>query len=290
MRGLIVTADDFGAAPAVNEAVETAHRNGVLTAASLMVGAPAAADAVARAHAMSTLRVGLHLVLVEGRPVLPATEVRQLVDDAGRFKSHMASAGATMFFNPTARRQLAAEIEAQFEAFAETGLTLDHVNAHKHFHLHPTIAALILKIGARHGLRAARVPVEPRRILALAEPEGIYRPNPVVDLWADLARRRFRRAGLLVPDQVFGLRWSGAMTARRLRALVDNLPPGLSEIYLHPATGGDFEGAAAGYGYEAELAALIAPEVIDAARASGARRGGFLDFLDDRRPSPEVSA
>ncbi|MDQ2859729.1 MAG: hopanoid biosynthesis-associated protein HpnK, partial [Pseudomonadota bacterium] len=279
VRRLIVTADDFGAAREVNAAVEIAHRRGVLTAASLMVTAPAAADAVACARRNPALAVGLHLVLVEGRPALPASKVPDLVDGAGRFRSDMARAGATMAFNPAARAQLEAEIEAQFDAFAATALALDHVNAHKHFHLHPTIAGLILKIGARHGLRAARVPVEPRRSLALAEPEGTYSPNPVIDLWAALARRRFRGAGLRVPDQVFGLAWSGAMTARRLRALIDNLPPGLSEIYLHPATGGDFEGAAAGYRYGEELAALIAPEVIEAARASGARRGGFLDFL-----------
>jgi chitin disaccharide deacetylase len=289
-RGLIVTADDFGAALAVNEAVETAHRNGVLTAASLMVGAPAAADAVARAKAMPTLSVGLHLVLVEGRPVLPTPEVSRLVDGAGRFRNDMARAGATMFFSPLARRQLEAEIEAQFQAFAATGLTLDHVNAHKHFHLHPTIASLILKVGRRHGLRAARVPVEPRGVLALAEPDGRHRRDIVVDLWSAVARRGFRRAGLLVPDQVFGLRWSGAMTTARLRALIENLPQGLSEIYLHPATRGDFEGAAAGYRYAEELAALIAPEVIDATKRGDVRLGGFLDFGRPRGAAPESAA
>ncbi len=279
MRGLILTADDFGAALEVNAAVEVAHREGVLTAASLMVTGPAAADAVACARRNPSLAVGLHLVLVEGRPALPAAEVPDLVDGAGRFRTGMARAGAAMFFKPAARAQLAAEIAAQFQAFAATGLTLDHVNAHKHFHLHPTIAAVIVTVGARHGLRAVRVPIEPRRVLALTEPAGRHPANPVVDLWAALARRRFARAGLLTPDQVFGLAWSSAMTAGRLRGLIDNLPAGLSEIYLHPATAGGFDGAAAGYGYADELAALIAPEVMDAANAGGARRGGFLDFV-----------
>lgn len=70
MKRLVITADDFGAASEVNDAVEAAHGNGVLTAASLMVAAPATADAVARAKRIPSLRVGLHLVLVEGRPVL----------------------------------------------------------------------------------------------------------------------------------------------------------------------------------------------------------------------------
>ena len=58
-KRLIVTADDFGLSREVNEAVEQAHREGILTAASLMVSAPAAADAVARARRLPSLRVGL---------------------------------------------------------------------------------------------------------------------------------------------------------------------------------------------------------------------------------------
>ena len=276
-RRLIITADDFGAAPPVNEAVEIAHREGVLTAASLMVGAPGAADAVARAKRLPSLRVGLHLVLVEGRPTLPTAAVSQLVGPDGRFRSDMARAGATMFFHPVARRQLAAEIEAQFQAFADTGLTLDHVNTHKHFHLHPTIAGLILQIGARYGMTAARIPVEPRMVISRIDGQATP-PDFLFDMMARLARGRFRRAGVTIPDQVFGLRWSGAMTTARLRRLIADLPRGLTEIYLHPATHGDFAGAARGYRYAEELAALTASEVVKAAANSQATLGGFGDF------------
>jgi hopanoid biosynthesis associated protein HpnK len=275
---LIVTADDFGADVAVNEAVEIAHRGGVLTAASLMVGAPAAADAVARARALPSLAVGLHLALVEARPVLPPEQLAHLVDDRGLFRGDMAAAGATMFFIPAARRQLAAEIAAQFEAFAATGLRLDHVNAHKHFHLHPTIAGMILKIGARHGLRAARAPVEPDAVLRAVEPGT---PHPLLSPLNGMARAlraRFRRAGVMVPDQVFGLRWSGAMTTARLAGLVGRLPPGVTEIYLHPAAADNYPGSAPGYRYTEELAALVAPEVAATLERPNIRRGGFLDF------------
>src|SRR6478735_1737448 len=162
MKRLIVTADDFGAAVEVNEAVERAHRHGILSAASLMVSGAAAQDAVTRAKTMPKLRVGLHLVLVEGKPVLPAGSVPDLVDKTGHFRTDMARAGAAMFFRPKVRAQLAAEIEAQFAAFAATGLRLDHVNAHKHFHLHPTIAALMIETATAYGVRGARVPLEPQ--------------------------------------------------------------------------------------------------------------------------------
>ena len=257
--------------------MEIAHRQGVLTAASLMVGAPGGPDAVSRARRMPRLGVGLHLVLVEGRPTLPRAEIADLLDATGAFRSDMARAGAAMFFLPHVRRQLAREIEAQFAAFAATGLTLDHVNAHKHFHLHPTIAGLILKIGRRYGLKAARLPIEPARVLEQVEP-GAGGRDWIVDPWARLARRRFRAAGISVPDQVFGLRWSGAMTAERLLGLVRFLPPGLSEIYLHPSTAGGYAGSAAGYRYEEELAALLDPEVVAATKSGGSRLGRFADF------------
>jgi hopanoid biosynthesis associated protein HpnK len=274
-RRVVVTADDFGADLAVNEAVETAHRDGVLTAASLMVTGAAVGDAVERARRLPDLKVGLHLALVDARPCLPASKVPHLVDATGAFRNDMAIAGATMFFHPAARRELAAEIEAQFAAFAAAGLKLDHVNAHKHFHLHPTIAGLILKIGRRHGLHALRAPLEPAETLNRIE-TGKSGPDLTAP-FARALRRRARRAGLTAPDQVFGLRWSGAMTTARLTGLLSAAPPGLTEIYLHPATQDRFAGSAAGYRYRDELEALISADAREA--ASGLRLGGFLDFV-----------
>jgi hopanoid biosynthesis associated protein HpnK len=277
LRRLIVTADDFGAAVEVNEAVERAHRHGVLTAASLMVSGAAAHDAIARARDMPSLRVGLHLVLVEGKPILPARAVPDLVDGKGFFRTGMARAGAAMFFRPKVRAQLAAEMEAQFEAFAATGLKLDHVNAHKHFHLHPTIAALMVKMARAHGVKGARVPLEPQAPLRSVEP---HRANATVALttpFAKALRARFRRAGIAAPDQVFGLAWSGAMTTPRLKGLIEHLPDGLSEIYLHPATGA-YPGSAPGYAYLEELQALTDPGMAALIAGRDIRLGGFCDF------------
>jgi hopanoid biosynthesis associated protein HpnK len=279
-KRLIVTADDFGAAVAVNEAVEEGVRRGVLRAASLMVAGQGCADAVSRAKRTPELRVGLHLVLVEGRPTLPPSALPNLVTADGSFRTDMAMMGADIFFKPSVRRQLAAEIEAQFNAFAKTGLKLDHVNTHKHYHLHPTIAGLILKIGLRYGMTASRAPVEPRSVLAAVDPAAAPPPAYVTEPWARMVRARYRRAGILMADQVFGLAWSGAMIPARVGGIISRLPLGLSELYLHPATSGDFDGAAPGYRYADELAALLAPETGEALRESGAVLGAFSDLAD----------
>jgi hopanoid biosynthesis associated protein HpnK len=279
LRRIIITADDFGAAREVNEAVERAHREGVLTAASLMIGAPEAADAVARARRLPALRLGLHLVLTEGRPILPPVRVPDLVDRSGAFRTDIARVGASIFFNPSTRAQAASEIEAQFEAFRATGLRLDHANAHQHFHLHPTIGGLMVGIGRRYGLTAVRGPLEPPAVLAKVGPVACLSSAWLTAPFARLLCRRLCRAGMLVPDWVFGLRWSGHMTRDRLVGLIRNAPDGLSEIYLHPATGGEFPGSVPGYRYREELEALVSPEAVAAARETGVALGGFADFL-----------
>lgn len=277
MNGLIITADDFGIAEEVNAAVEIACRDGVLTAASLMVAGPAAAGAVAIVRRLPDLRVGLHLVLVEGRPVLPPEQIPDLVDGEGRLRRDMLRFAFDIALRPRVRRQLRAEIEAQFRAFRATGLALDHVSAHKHFHVHAAIAREVIAVGRRHGMRALRIPHEPALAPGLAGTRGsaaerIMRP------WARRLGRQARREKLTTADAVFGLRWSGDMDARRLAALIRDLPPGLVEIYTHPAISDTFPGHAEGYRYRQELEALTHPDVAHALRRSSRRTGGYAEF------------
>jgi hopanoid biosynthesis associated protein HpnK len=275
---VIITADDFGFAPEINDAVEVAHQDGILTAASLIVAGPAAKDAITRARRLPRLHIGLHLVLVDGQPVLPPRRLPDLVDETGRFRNDMARLGVNIFARASVRRQIAAEIEAQFEAYRATGLALDHVNAHKHFHLHPTVASTIFAIGARYGMRALRVPLEPRHILIGIEPLTRQRSAYITAMWAAALGRRARLAGLRVADSVFGLAWSGAMTELRLCSLLRSLSEGCTEIYLHPATSANFAGYTPGYRYTDELAALKAPAVVAITRRQGLALGGYSDF------------
>ena len=235
MKRVIFSADDFGLTETVNEAVEWAHRDGVLDQASLMVAGPAAEDAIRRAQGLRSLRVGLHLVVIEGPSVLPPAEIPDLVDASGQFPSDQLRLGINYFFRPAIRRQLAREIRAQFQAFAATGLTLDHANAHKHMHLHPTIGRLMIEIGREFGLRAIRVPAEPPAVMdAAGTPPSLG--DRALYQWTRLLRRQARAAGMRANDHCFGLAWSGHMTIDRVRRLMAHLPEGESEIYFHPAT------------------------------------------------------
>jgi hopanoid biosynthesis associated protein HpnK len=283
VRKLIVTGDDFGLAVPVNEAIEEAHRRGILTTASLMVGAGAAADAAERARRLPTLRVGLHLVLVEGRPVLPPREIPGLVDDRGEFSTRPVGAGINFFFRPGVRRQLEAEIRAQFRAFADTGLPLDHVNAHNHMHLHPTVLGLVLRVGREFGLKAIRVPYEP--LLPSWRASGkAFLPRAGTWLltapWSGLVKARLRRADVRANEFVFGLHDSGNMDVDLVLRFLRHLPPGVTEMYFHPATRRcpETDRTMSGYHHQREFEALTSPAVRDALLASGAQRVAFSDL------------
>lgn len=282
-KRVIFTADDFGLTEAVNEAVERAHRRGMLTTTSLMVTAPASKDAVRRAKANPELNVGLHLVLADGRPALPPETIPDLVDANGQFGTAMARAGVRFFFLPRVRRQLAAEIRAQYETFKRTGLRLDHVNAHKHFHLHPTVLSLAIAIGREYGVTAIRYPHEPllaslkisRRGL-LGKISGALFLSP----WLRLVKARLRNASLAYNDYLFGLSATGSMDEEIVLRTLAALPPGDSELYFHPGTCSGVEIAATmqGYQHQRELEALLSPRVAAALIHEGVIRIGFRDI------------
>jgi hopanoid biosynthesis associated protein HpnK len=221
--------------------------------------------------------------------MLPPEQIPALVDSTGRFGNRMFVDGVRYFGLAPVRRQLKAEIRAQFEAFARTGLALDHVNAHKHFHLHPTLFEMILQIGRDFGLGGredtrhigVRIPAEP--LWTTRHPVRSRLSALLLTPWLARMKHRLRATGIAHNDHVFGLSDSGRMDERRLLEILARLPPGVSEIYLHPGTlsGSDIASSMKGYRHTDELAALMSPQV----RAAMARMtaddlacGGYRDM------------
>ena len=283
MKRLIVTADDFGASLPVNEAIEQAHQNGILTTASPMVGAAAALDAVERSKRMSSLKVGLHVVLVCGRPLLPPARIPDLVDNRGNFSTQLARAGINFFFRPNVRRQLEAEIRAQFAAFHNTGLMLDHVNAHNHMHVHPTVLSLILKVGREYGARAVRLPREPLlsswRAARNALPRRLV-SSLLLSPWMSLMKWRLKKARMLHNDYIFGMNDTGHMTEQRVLGLLAHLPHGVSEMYFHPALEAwdCMDPGMTHYEHQAEFQALVSPMVARSVRQHQIEKISFGDL------------
>ena len=265
MKRLIVTADDFGRSREINEAVEAAHRDGILTSASLMVCGAAAADAVERARRLPRLSVGLHVTLVNGRPALPAKDIPDLLDTDGTLGRRLVALGVRLALDSGVRRQAAAEMRAQFERYRATGLALGHVDAHHHYHLHPVVFDLLLALARGFGAPAVRIPWEPPLASWRAQRDRALRR------WGNALfhRRRVARmrraaasAGLFAAPRIFGIADSGDMDSVRLSRFLEALPDGVSEIFCHPAARSGGEGTKpADWRGDAELRALVDPGI-----------------------------
>jgi hopanoid biosynthesis associated protein HpnK len=237
-RRLIINADDFGRSPSINEAVIRAHREGVLTTASLMVNEPSCAQAVALAKENPKLGVGLHLTLLMGRSALLPEKIPDLVNARGEFGNNPVGVGFRYFFQRNLREQLRAEIHAQFKNFRATGLPLDHVNGHLHMHLHPTVFKFLMddaeELGIRH-LRLTRDCFDRSR--RMASGRWFYRASHalIYDRLSARARDPLRKRGIRHAQITFGLLQDSRVDEEHILKLLPELPPGDSELYSHPS-------------------------------------------------------
>jgi hopanoid biosynthesis associated protein HpnK len=275
---LILTADDFGASPRVNAAALRAHQEGVLVSASLIVTGAAAAEAVALARACPGLRVGLHLVAVDGHCALEPERVPGIVDCTGRFPASPLLAGLRYGLRRGARAQLAEEIRAQFDRFGDTGLILDHVTGHHHLHMHPVLWPLVVAEAERHGAAGIRVTRDDlglsmawnqRRLSGRAVHAAIF-------AWlAQRCRRTLTGRRLHWVSRVYGVLQGGALTEAYLLWLVNALPSSDAEIIFHPGAGATRFPEP---GSDPETQALTSPALRAAIVERGFQVGGYADL------------
>jgi hopanoid biosynthesis associated protein HpnK len=265
----------------VNRAIVEAHERGVLTSASLMVAAEASDEAIELARAHPTLAVGLHLVVVDGRTALPASEVPHLVGPDGRLPARPIRMGLAYQFRPAARRELVREIRAQLERFRQTGLTLSHVDGHHHMHLHPFVLGTLLELSAEFQIPAIRLPSEELGVTLALDRSGL--PGKIVGTWVfrrlrKYGERRLRSAGVRFSDRVYGVLATGRMTEAYVLGLIPRIRANFAELYFHPAVAvaGEPLNGPPGSG-SAELAALVSARVRDALDASGFALTSYRD-------------
>jgi len=271
LRRLIVNADDFGRSSAINDAVVRAHREGILTSASLMVNEPACNEAVALARENPKLGVGLHLTLACGKSALPPEKIPGLVNRPGEFGNQPVAVGMRYFFNRGLQAQLRDEIHAQFETFRATGLPLDHVNGHLHLHLHPAIFHILMEDAASLGIRHLRLTREPFWMdMPLAEGNRLHRSKDAAIFFflSWRAQSALRRAKIRHTQRVFGLLQTTRVSESYLLKLLAILPPGDSELYSHPSLEESRH----------ELDALISPRVREQVEKRGIQLVRYQDL------------
>lgn len=236
---LITTADDFGASRAVNEAVAEAYREGTLTSASLIVTGNAAHEAVALAHEMPGLAVGLHLTLSSGKSALPVHAVPHLVDQASHFSSNDVRAALRYyFFGGQVRRELRAEIEAQFETFARFELSLSHIDGHQHLHAHPTVLPIVIELAEAYGAAGIRVPQEDLLCsLRIDRSRLCYKVIVALGhaILARTCRRKLKNSSLVCCSHAIGSMMSGRMSEDYVIGVLSALRANNVEVFFHPS-------------------------------------------------------
>ena len=264
MRTIYFNADDFGWTDGHNQAVEQAHRSGVLNRASLLCNGEAFDQAVRLAREMPGLKVGIHLTLNEGKPLSSPRALPMLLNSRNAFPDTLKELAVLWLRGRLSRAEIYQEWRAQVERGLSAGLKPSHLDSHKHVHLLPPLLDVAIQLAGDYQIAYLRLPKD--NLVGTTFQRG---PLGLI-LWmlAVRAQRAMRHAGLLFADRFFGVSSSGAMTVDRLVQAVRQAPEGITEIMTHPAiiTSAVAELQhrypwAASYQFEKELIALCSPEV-----------------------------
>ena len=192
MRRLIINADDFGLTAGVNRAIVEAHEHGVVTSATLMANGPAFADAIGLAQSRPGLGVGCHIVLVDGAPLLDATAVRTLLDRGNssgpHFREGITWFGALALLGRLNENEIEAEATAQIRKLQAAGITVTHLDSHKHTHLFPRVLRPLLRAAASCGVKAIRNPFERMQGSQLSASPSLWRRWAEVGILRGLAK------------------------------------------------------------------------------------------------------
>ncbi|HYE26461.1 MAG TPA: ChbG/HpnK family deacetylase [Clostridia bacterium] len=240
MRRLVVNADDFGLTRGVNRAIIECHRQGIVTSATLMACGAAFDDAVALARQNPALGIGCHVVLLDGRPLLPAERVRTLLSPRDEFFRSIGEFAPRAMMHRFSAKEIEAEAVAQFEKIRAAGIAITHFDAHKHAHMFPSVLEPLLKAAKRCGIGAVRNPFE--RPILLPSPRVLTRASLAVRYAEVLALRSFRKQflrlvrkhGLATTDGSIGVVATGELDQDILREMLERIPEGTWELVCHP--------------------------------------------------------
>lgn len=290
MRRLIVNGDDFGYTLGVNAGILLAHREGILTSTTLMANGDAFEDAVRIADQNPDLGVGCHLVLVGEMAVAPVSRIPTLADREGRLPASLGDLVTGLSLGRVRREDLETELREQVKRICEAGIRPTHVDTHKHTHLHPQVMSAVARVASEFGIRAIRNPYEDLRTLFSRGPMKNGRGamgRSIVAVASKLGRPRFadfaRQAKLRAPKHFCGIGWTGTLETRRVLDMIGHLEEGTTELMCHP---GIYDEALERKRTrlkaqrQSELDALIAPEVIRAARECGVQLISFRELAE----------
>lgn len=267
MRRLIVNADDFGLTSGVNRAIIEGNRSGIVTSATLMANARATDAAIDLARSQPSLKTGCHVVLIDGLPL--AENLQSLTNGSPRFRASLKRFAVAAVRGKIAAEEIQQEVEVQIRKIQSRGITLTHLDSHKHTHMFPHVVRPLLRAAKACGIRAVRNPFEPLRSLPTAMvlgTPGLWLRSAAVmtfQMFAAEFRRALNEQGMVSTDGTVGIAVTGMLDQQRLLRILAALPEGTWELVCHPGYS-DAELKSAGtrltQSREVELSALTSAE------------------------------
>ena len=238
MKRLIINADDLGLTAGTNRAIFELSEAGAITSATLMAAAADVEAAVAASRERKGLGIGCHIVLVDGVPVLPPSEIPSLVDtrEPGRFRAALGGFVGDLLRGRIREAEVEAEAAAQIRLLQRVGVALTHIDTHKHTHMFPRVLRPLLRAALMTGVRAIRNPFEPGWSVAATPGAGFVRRVQVTLLRSQRGYflKATRDSGLLTTDGAIGVLATGTLDSSTLRSLLTAMPDGTWELVCHP--------------------------------------------------------
>ena len=239
---LIVTADDLGLTRRVNDAIEKAHREGIVTTASLMVNGAAFESAAGVLRDNPRLDAGLHLNLTEGKPAAPHGQISSLADAAGFLYRHPFELMSALVRRRVSIRHLEMEIRAQIEKALSANVAISHIDGHKHVHVLPQVFHLVCTIAPEYGIEAVRSTMEKTPALSSLIKRNAGSAKIVKQyVFAKALAAGFTWSShvkgikrLCMPDRFYGITQTGFLDIGAFADIVDNLRFGVNEVMCHP--------------------------------------------------------
>jgi hopanoid biosynthesis associated protein HpnK len=237
VKKIIINADDFGWSEGINQAIEQAHTEGVLTSATIMPNMPAAEQAVEIAKKLPNLGVGVHLNLMEAGPLSQDECIKALLDEEGAFGFTPGRLAVKSTLNKEVRLAIKTELAAQIKWVIDKGIKPTHLDSHKHIHSFPVIFSIVCGLARSFDISAIRFSFEPKFIC--------YRPWPFTSTTgrqrASIVRKmarinRLQHRGLCKTGALLGVAHTGKVDQSYWRAITrygDRLPP-VIEVMTHP--------------------------------------------------------
>jgi len=235
---LILNADDFGLTPGINRAIAELHSAGALTSATLMANGPAFDDAIRIAHAQPTLAIGCHIVLTDGIPLSPPETIPTLLGpDRRSFRASLTDFFAAVLIGKVSAAEIEREAHAQIARIQQEGISLTHIDTHKHTHILARVARPLLAIAERAGIPAIRNPFEPRWSIALGKSRILRRLQLRSLRFLQprfLALPQIRSGRVVTTNGTLGISATGNLNSTTLRAILNAMPIGTWELVCHP--------------------------------------------------------